>query len=103
MRVVNMVVTSHDFISGLKNCLKFSQLLSCLDEAMQTWKKSCISYIVYIAASVTVRVLQSLTLCLERYRVSPSISAVPHQKNVYLCLICNDEIMHIVFHFDIPS
>ena len=54
MRVVNLVVTSHDFVSGLQNCLEFSQLLSCLDEAMQTWKKSCISYIVNIASSVTV-------------------------------------------------
>ena len=62
MRVVNMVVTSHDFVSGLKNCLKFSQLVSCLDEAMQMQKKSCISYIVYIASSVTVRVLQSYTV-----------------------------------------
>ena len=99
MRVVNMVVTSHDFVSGLQNCLEFSQLLSCLDEAMQTWKKSCISYIVNIASSVTV--FSNHTLCREKYRVSLSISAVPHQK-MYTC-VCKDEILHIVFHFVFPS
>ena len=27
-----------DFVSGLHNCLEFSQPLSCLYQAMQTWK-----------------------------------------------------------------
>ena len=44
-----MTVASQDCISGLHNGLKFSQLLLRLDEAMQIWKKSSISYIVNIA------------------------------------------------------
>ena len=51
--------------------------------------------------TVTVSVFSNHTLCLEKYRVSLSISAVPHQK--MYTFVCNDEIMHIVFHFGIPS
>ena len=32
------VSTFVDFLSGLHNCLKFSQPLSCLYQAMQRWK-----------------------------------------------------------------
>ena len=32
------VMQTLDFVSGLHNCLEFSQPLSCLYQAMQTWK-----------------------------------------------------------------
>ena len=32
------VMQTLDFVSGLHNCLEFSQLLECLYQAMQTWK-----------------------------------------------------------------
>ena len=32
------IMQTLDFVSGLHNCLKFSQPLSCLCQAMQTWK-----------------------------------------------------------------
>ena len=34
------VMQTFDFVSGLRNCLEFSQALSCLYQAMQTQEKS---------------------------------------------------------------
>ena len=34
------VMQTLEYVSGLHNCLKFSQLSPCLDEAMQTWKSA---------------------------------------------------------------
>ena len=40
------VMQTLDCVSGLHNRLEFSQPSSCLDEAMQTWKKSSFALLV---------------------------------------------------------
>ena len=78
MRVVNMVVTSHDFVSGLKKCLKFSQLLSCLDEAICKCRKSPVFLTLFTLHYLLLYVFSNHTLCLERYRESSKMAVTSH-------------------------
>ena len=48
---VSTVMQTFDFVSGLHNCLEFSQPLSCLYQAMQTLKTFSVAFKIVILGS----------------------------------------------------
>ena len=91
-----MAVASHDCISGLPNGLKFCQLLSCLDEAMQTRKISPLFLTLFTLHDLLLLLCSPIIHCVWKSTGSLCQSQQSHIKKCILvstrmrsCILCS--------------